>query len=130
MRDNVTKVYEKSGESVQRDINCQAKEIAQRLDLADRMEIYAESEAFITLKDHKPDFQQRPQCRLINPAHPEMGILSKQLLERCNKTVSEATSANQWCSTKDAIKWFKRLPNKANRRFIKFEVKEFYPSID
>ena len=129
-KENVTKVYEKSGDSVQRNINCEAKQIAKRLDLDDRMEIYAEREAFITLKDHKPDFQQRPQCRLINPAHPEMGVVSKQLLERCNKKVREATSANQWRSTKDVIKWFNRLPNKAHRKFVKFDDKEFYPLID
>ena len=130
VRENVTKVYEKSGDSVQRNINCEAKQIAKRLDLDDRMEIYAEREAFITLKDHKEDFQQRPQCRLINPAHPEMGIVSKQLLERCVKQVRETTSANQWRSTKDVIKWFSRLPDKQHRKFIKFDVKEFYPSID
>ena len=130
VKDNVTKVYEKSGDGVQRNINCEAKQIARKLDLDDRMEIYAEREAFITLKDHKQDFQQRPQCRLINPAHPEMGVVSKQLLERCNKKVREETSANQWRSTKDVIKWFNGLTNKARRKFVKFDVKEFYPSID
>ncbi len=38
--------------------------------------------------------------------------------------------ANQWRSTKDVIKWFNCLPNKAHRKFVKFDVKEFYPSID
>lgn len=65
----------------ERDIDCEAKSIAAELDLADRMEVYAEREALLTLKDHKEDFRSKPSCRLINPAKSEIGIVSKIMVE-------------------------------------------------
>ena len=92
LAENVTKCYEKAGDTVMLDINSEAKVIATRLELADRMEVYAERNAFITIKDHKPNFKERTQCRLINPAHPEMGVVSKKLLEKACKAVRESSS--------------------------------------
>ena len=39
------------------EINAEARVIAMNLDLADRIEIYGNSNAFITLKDHKENFE-------------------------------------------------------------------------
>ena len=39
--------------------------IAKNLDLADRINTTAERESFITLKDHKENFKNKPTCRLI-----------------------------------------------------------------
>ena len=54
------------------------------------MEMMAEKKAFTTLKDHKPDFTNKPSCRLINPAKSEVGVISKQILEKVNDTVRSA----------------------------------------
>jgi hypothetical protein len=45
----------------------------------------AETEAFITLKDHKDNVESNPKCRLINPAKRELGKVSKVILDSINQ---------------------------------------------
>ena len=71
------------------------RKIASSLNLADRIEKFAEKDSFITLKDHKENFQNNPTCRLINPAKSEMGHISKTLLERFVSKVAEHSGLNQ-----------------------------------
>ena len=107
----------------------EGSEIAERLELADRMEVFAEKEPFITLKDHKANFDTKPTCRLINPAKSEMGVISKNILDKINNQIRRDTGYNQWKNTAEVIEWFKRLPDKRKRTFIQFDIKSFYPSI-
>ena len=87
--------------------------IAKKLDLADRINTTAERESFITLKDHKENFKNKPTCRLINPCKPEIGKICKQLLEKkIVKVVKDKTQYNHWKNTHDVIKWFGDIPNK------------------
>jgi len=51
----------------------EAKIITKNLNIDDRVETTAMKEAFITLKDHKDNFENKPNCRLINPLKPEIG---------------------------------------------------------
>jgi hypothetical protein len=83
----------------------------------------------VTLKDHKPNFTNSPTCRLINPSKSEIGIVSKQILERINNKIIAATKLNQWKNTASVINWYKNIPNKSNQSFICFDINEFYPSI-
>ena len=65
------------------------KAIASRLDIADRMDAMAKKESFITLKDHKDNFENNLPCRLINPAKSEMGRISKQILDGINSKLNK-----------------------------------------
>ena len=47
----------------------------------------AKSQAFITLRDHKDNFENTAPYRLINLAKSNMGLVSKQILERINDQV-------------------------------------------
>ena len=87
-------------------IEQEAKAIATKLHLDDRINITAKREAFITLKDHKPNFVNNPTCRLINPAKAEVGKISKQLLDRINLEL------NEWKNTKAALSWFNNIQHK------------------
>ena len=107
----------------------EGKGIASKLELDDCMEIYAEREAFITLKDHKENFRSEPTCRLINPAKTELGIVSKQLVEKINRNVQETTHLQQWKNTQAVIDWFSDLKDKSDKTFIRFDIVEFYPII-
>ena len=89
----------------------------------------AMKEAFITPKDHKHNFANRPTCRLINPTKTEVGRISKQILEEINREFVNATKVNQWKNTSSVLQWHKLLQNKRNSTFIYFDVVEFYPSI-
>ena len=75
LNENITKSYKTVNKTVKKGIDQEASNIASSLDIAERVEVYAEKEAFITLKDHKEDFRARPSCRLINPAKSEIGIV-------------------------------------------------------
>ena len=80
LNENITKAYKKSSDNSKQVIDRKGKGIASSLGLVDRMEVYAEREAFITLKDHKDNFKSNPSCRLINPAKSEVGIVCKRIL--------------------------------------------------
>ena len=93
------------------------------------MECMAKQQAFMSLKDHKENFQNNPTCRLINPAKSEMGLVSKNILENINAKIRSLTSLNQWKNTASVINWFNNIPNKANSVFIVFNIESFHPSI-
>ena len=103
--------------------------IADNLDISDRIDIKSQSQAFITLKDHKPNFQNKPTCRLINPCKSEIGKISKQTLQRINAKIINSTKFNQWKNTDEVIQWFESVEYKQKCTFISFDVCEFYPSI-
>ena len=66
--------------NVKAKIDSKAKAIASTLELCNKIEQFSEKNTFITLKDHKDNFQNNPSCRLINPAKSEMGHIIKALL--------------------------------------------------
>ena len=93
------------------------------------MQCYSDQSAFTTLRDHKANFKNNTKCRLINPSKSEVGLVSKHYLSSIISTVAEKSGVNQWRNTSTVIKWFENLQNKQKRRFIKFDIAEFYPSI-
>ena len=126
---NVTKGYKKAPPTTEEDTTLQDKTAATKLGLDDRIDVTAQKQAFITLKDHKPNFRNNPTCRLINPTKPEIGKISKQILEKINTDVKTATKLNQWKNTDEVKTWFNNVEDKQNNAFICFDVCEFYPSI-
>ena len=81
------------------------------------------------MKDHKPNFANKPTCRLINPAKSEIGKISKVTLDRINSKITRASKFNQWKNSTSVIEWFKAIENKQHHSFICFDIVEFYPSI-
>ena len=58
-------------QKLEHSINLEAKNISKKLNIEDRVECIAKTEAFITLKDHKENFQNKLPCRLIVPSKSE-----------------------------------------------------------
>ena len=58
-----------------------------------------------------------------------MGKISRVELQRVNKVLRHMTGLNQWLNTKSVIEWFKSIKEKNSKHFIKYDIKEFYPSI-
>ena len=83
---SITSTYKKSNHEKVESINRKAYEIAKELQLDGRMEKMQTSEAYITVKDHKENFNTNPTFRLINPSKTDVGRVSKQLLEISTKT--------------------------------------------
>lgn len=129
LSENVSSTYKKVSQTNVNVINREAKTIANKLEVADRIEVMAQTPAYITLKDHKDRFLQNPKCRLINPAKSEIGSISKIILDKINDKVRKSRKLNQWKNTSEVINWFKNLTEKPNSKFVKFDIVEFYPSI-
>ena len=78
--DNITKTYKHGSEDNISEINNELKHIADKLSIGNRIECMKKREAFISLKDHKENFENNPKCRLINPAKSDSGkILAKRI---------------------------------------------------
>ena len=133
LTNNVTKDYTIDRSDNLTNINKDIGKHARRLQLEDRMEEHSQASAFITLKDHKNDFQNKPKCRLINPSSNQLGKASKLILETAIKEIKKKTGLNQWISTYELLKWFEKRhklntkPQKAT--LVQFDICEFYPSI-
>jgi len=129
LRENITKTYKKADARVTSGINKEAKGIATDLKLQERIEGFADRNAFITLKDHKENFRSNPKCRLINPAKSDIGKISKSILQRVNSAIRSSSHVQQWKNTNEVISWFTNIKNKEKCKFMKFDIVEFYPSI-
>ena len=68
LKENVTKTYKKSTRKKLFNINRTSKEITEKLPISNRIDKMQETEAYITIKDHKEDFPNKTSCRLINPS--------------------------------------------------------------
>ena len=79
LTDAVTSTYKKAEANVESKIMSEGKELVKNKNVYNRMLTNGKNEAFITLKDHKPNFQNNPKVRLINPAKNELGRISKSI---------------------------------------------------
>ena len=98
------------------------KQIAQDINLDNRIECIAKIYAFVTSRDHKQNLLSGTPCRLINPCKSELGKISKITLENINKTLIEKLNVNQWKYTETIIHWFKSIEHKSRCFFIQFDV--------
>ena len=103
--------------------------IAGKLNLSERIDSTTEKKAFVTIKDHKSNFESNPKCRLINTTKSELGKVSKQFIERINNGIRDKISVNQWTSSPQVLDWFDNKAEKENKTFLIFDVVDFYPSI-
>ena len=77
LSNSITTSYQKiKDDSILDDIDKEAKKIAQNLKLEDRIECFPYREAFITLKDHKENFHNKPSSHIINLAESELGKIA------------------------------------------------------
>ena len=126
---NISKTCKISDSTIFNTINREAKNIAERYYIADRVDCFAKPNAFVTLKDHKENFQSNPKCALINTAKSEIGKVSKFFIENINTKVREISSVNQWRNTDSVINWFENRKSKNKSIFMQYDIEEFHPSI-
>ena len=117
IKNQETRDYKKCPKTKADEVTAEAARIARTLDLADRIDAPTESEAFITIKDHKETFLCKVDCRLINPAKKR---ISKKILDKINHGLRTRTGSNQWKSTDNVINWFNKIPNKSELTFFNF----------
>ena len=61
------------------------------------------------MKEQKENFVNNPQVRNINPTKPEIGRISKKILERIVSRVKVITKLKQWKNSLAVIDWFKQI---------------------
>ena len=86
-----------------------------------------ETKAYITIKDHKDEFQNKIPCRLINPSKSNIGKISKAILDTINKNVVRSTAVNQWKNTSNVLHWYANYTDKNKALFAQFDIENFYP---
>ena len=64
---NVTKTCKHVKDNTMNEITKELKNIADKLNISKLIDPVNNNPAFITLNDHKLDFENHPKCRLINP---------------------------------------------------------------
>ena len=121
----ITKEYAQVPESKVREVSLEAKKITTNLGLADRVEMHSRDVGFISVKDHKLNFENDPKCRLINPAKSQIGKISKIILERINSKVRDSTKLQQRRSTKAALEWFNGLEQKSKKKISATRCRQF-----
>ena len=129
LTNSITNNYKNTDNNTKHLINKTGKAILKDHHIIDRVDIKGENNCFITLKDHKENFENNPSTRLINPAKNELGRISKAILEKVNKQLQTSLNLNQWKSTSNVIEWFTNIEEKHKHKFMMFDVKDFYPSI-
>ena len=125
----IQKCYRKENKQNVQKINLEHKATAVELELSDRMFHATPREAYITLKDHKPDFETRPNVRSINPSKPDIGQIAKQILDNIVKDIRAKSDLKQCTNTEDVIQWFESIKERPKLSFIVFDIESFYPSI-
>ena len=75
--------------NIKKKVNAAGKQVLHNNKVLKRMQTNGENNCFISLKDHKENFQNNPTVRLINPAKNELGKISKIILDRINKNTRE-----------------------------------------
>ena len=110
-------------------MNSHAKRITEKLSIPDRIEKLHETEAYITIKDHKEDFPKKISCRLINPSKSSIGKIRKVIIGKINQQIQVITKVNQWKDTSSVMEWFNNFENRERLSFMIFDIESFYPSI-
>ena len=97
--------------------------------MIDRVGKLEERSAYILFKDHKKNFPDRKQTRLINPTKTELGLVSKDVIQKITSRLMSNHKYNLWKNSMDTIDWFKNIKDKKRSTFVQFDIIEFYPSI-
>ena len=129
LKNSITSLYRKSSLNEVNETLRDDKKIAEELELEDRIMISMPREAFGLLKDGKDDFRDNPTLRLLNPTKPELGRVSKQLVENLVAQIKEITKLCQWKNTLSCLQWFDKIEQKENYTFMKLDINNYYGSI-
>ena len=125
----INKDYRKAPEGKVDEVNKGAKTLSDGLEISDKVFQLELKQSVITVKDHKPDYMNVTQTRLINPTKSHLGKVAKVKLEQLNNKVRSKAGLVQWKNTDSTIKWFKTLEEKQMLSFLQFDIDSYYPSI-
>ena len=106
-------------------MNKDTGKFASKLQIVDRLGEIEKKGAYILFKDNKQNFQDKKQTRQINPTKTELGLVSKDLIQRFTSRLLRSPKYNLWKNSMDTIDWFKNIKNEKRFIFIQFDIIEF-----
>ena len=79
LRNAVTETYQKSSQNKVSKVNQETLDLVKISEpgLESRVEVFTQAPAFFTVKDHKMGFPSKVDVRVINPAKPQFGKITK-----------------------------------------------------
>ena len=119
LKNNITQEYKKCRIDEVNKVTKEDKKMAEKFKI-DNRQIFQTipREAFQTFKDHKTTFATNKQSRLLNPCKPELGKVSKQIVEKIVKIIRQKTGFLQWKNSLSVLQWFQMIKNKSECTFI------------
>ena len=118
MKREIQKDYRKSSTEAFNNVTKDDKKIASKLEIDDRCFKTAPVEAYVTVKDHKPNWQNALPARLINGTKQNLGRASKKILEKIVSKLKYQTKLNQSKNTAPMLQWFTRIERDERNTFI------------
>ena len=95
LQNAIASKYKKTDKRTAAYINKEGIKHAREANVIDRIEINSTGSSFITLKDHKENFLNRPTTRSLNLTKNEIGRISSHILQNITKTLPEQTKVNE-----------------------------------
>lgn len=80
------------------------KKVAYKKDILNVIQVNGKEECFTRLKDHKLNFENNANTRLINSAKHEIGRLSKAIVENINKQLTNTLYLQKWNNFEKSLK--------------------------
>ena len=129
LSNSITATYKKTNNNIKKKITATGKQVLRNNKVSKRMQANVGNNCFISLKDHKENFQNNPTARLINPAKKELAKINKIILDKLNKNIREMLQLNRWKNKSTVADWFIAIQDKQLQSFVIFDIKDFHPSI-
>ena len=131
---NLRKFYQKEPKNrpeIVEKINDSILKFGMLYNVVERIKKIVPRDVFLTLKDHKQNFETNEPCRLINPTKSDLGVLSKRILDKVLIDIRKSHKPKlfQFKNTDECLDWFKDLQLIERRAFLTFDICDFYPSI-
>ena len=104
LKNNITDNYKIDYNDTVDQINNDTCRFSSKLHIEDRLGKFKKNDAYILFKDHKPNFENKLQSRLINPSKPEFGKVSKNIIQNSVTNVKKAKYSNLWKNSYDILK--------------------------
>ena len=121
-QNSITSKYKKTDKNTAIHVNKEGIKHAKEAGIIDRIGFNGTGNSFITLKDHKENFLNRPTTTLLNPAKNEIGRIRKYILQNINTTLYKKIQVKEWKNTESIINWLK------NKKYRKRYNLEQWPS--
>ena len=122
LNDKITESYKLDHSDTITQINRDTAKFARKVNMIDRVGKFEEKCAYILFKDHKKNFPDKKQTRLINPTKTELGFVSKDVILKITSRLMSSHKYNLWKNSMGTIDWCRKIKDKKRSTFVQFDI--------